>query len=162
MNEIPFSRSRAVALYTAAGLLCFLVDRVTKYWAVAHLDLPYQINRFMTFILVYNRGVSWSMFSYKNSFMFFVISTIVVAVVFVLCGYLYYQWMLHRCIAGEVFILAGALSNILDRVWYGGVVDFILLSAGRWSFPVFNIADMCIVAGVCIMVGLELWRSRAK
>lgn len=56
----------------------------------------------------------------------------------------------HHMLCGEIFVLAGALSNLLDRYFYGAVIDMIHLT---WplSWPVFNIADMLIVMGVGLM-----------
>ncbi len=69
-----------------------------------------------------------------------------------LAFYTYLRWRKGFWIGGECFVLAGSLSNIVDRIIYHGVLDFILLSFNTWSWPVFNIADMAIVFGVGIMI----------
>jgi signal peptidase II len=52
----------------------------------------------------------------------------------------------------ELLIITGALSNFFDRFWYGGVIDFIHVHCGSWSFPVFNGADISIVCGVALLL----------
>ena len=62
----------------------------------------------------------------------------------------------------EVAVIAGASSNIIDRFWYGGVVDFILLEYEQWSWPLFNVADIVIVGGIIVMVFNSFWPDRKK
>ena len=54
-------------------------------------------------------------------------------------------------ILGHVCVIAGSVANIVDRIVYHGVIDFIVVSFRHYSWPVFNIADMAIVAGVVII-----------
>ena len=75
--------------------------------------------------------------------------------------YLAYQrYRKHELIIGELLVIAGAGSNIMDRIRMGGVIDFIKLSAGDFVWPLFNIADICIVIGVFIMFVSEYYESR--
>ena len=54
-------------------------------------------------------------------------------------------------ILGQVLVVAGGFGNLCDRVWYGYVIDFIHVHYKQWSYPYFNVADMCIVVGVFII-----------
>ena len=68
------------------------------------------------------------------------------------------KWQQHTSILAELAVLAGAISNIIDRYLYGGVVDFIHAHLGGWSWPIFNVADMAIVLGIfCIF--WEQWKE---
>jgi len=51
-------------------------------------------------------------------------------------------------INGYAAVVAGALSNVFDRFWYTGVIDFIDIHYGGWHYPTFNIADVAIVCGI--------------
>lgn len=61
----------------------------------------------------------------------------------------------HYNVMAELMVCAGACSNMIDRFWYGGVADFILISYRNWSWPVFNGADVFIVTGLAVMLGME-------
>jgi signal peptidase II len=59
-------------------------------------------------------------------------------------------------IIGHIAIIAGVASNYYDRLAYSGVIDFVVISYGRYAWPVFNIADIAIVCGAISMV---LWHE---
>jgi signal peptidase II len=69
-----------------------------------------------------------------------------------LAVYLFYLWKNNVPILGQVLVLAGGISNYWDRVFYGGVIDFIILKAGHLSWPAFNIADAIVLLGFGIMI----------
>ncbi len=106
------------------------------------------VNSFLSFEVVFNRGISWGMFHSQSDVLFFIVSAIIAIITAVLCGYAYHNYMRGNVIAAEVCIIAGSCCNLIDRVMYGGVVDFIILSYGQLTWPVFNIADAVIVFGV--------------
>ena len=74
----------------------------------------------------------------------------------------------HRRLAGLAFglILGGALGNLVDRILYGWVIDFVHLwvRIGQrvWSWPDFNVADSAITIGAVLLVVQELWRSEPR
>ena len=55
-------------------------------------------------------------------------------------------------------ILGGAIGNLIDRVLYGYVIDFLDFYVGRWHWPAFNVADMAIVGGAGLFILDELRR----
>ncbi|MFY8130060.1 MAG: signal peptidase II, partial [Burkholderiaceae bacterium] len=57
-------------------------------------------------------------------------------------------------------ILGGALGNVLDRVWHGHVIDFLLFHYKTFYWPAFNVADMAIVGGAGLLILDELLRVR--
>jgi signal peptidase II len=135
----------------AAGI--FIIDRVTKLAALAWCaDAAYTVNSFLSFEVIFNRGISWGMFHSQNDALFFVVSIIIAFITAVLCGYAYYRYMCGNVIVAEICIITGSCCNLIDRVMYGGVIDFILLSYNNLSWPVFNIADAVIVLGVGLFI----------
>ena len=60
-------------------------------------------------------------------------------------------------------VIAGAVSNFFDRIYYGAVIDFIDFHYGAWHWPTFNIADMCIVMGIggIFLRGIS-WKVKKK
>ena len=138
--------------YLLLGTLIFIIDRVTKLAALRWCaDSAHTITSFLSFEVFYNRGVTWSFFHCESNYMFVILSLIIAAITALVCWHAYHQYI-RGCLAlGEVCIIAGSLSNLIDRAVYHGVIDFIILSYKDWSWPVFNIADAVIVLGVGIM-----------
>jgi signal peptidase II len=135
-----------------------LLDRISKWYAMQQWHVPLQINQFLTFELAYNRGISWGMFHSTSNLVFACVSIAIGAVTLLVASSAWIRFMNGHSIIGELLVVAGSVSNLIDRALYGGVVDFILLSYGEWSWPVFNLADMAIVLGVGVMI-LEHYRS---
>jgi signal peptidase II len=139
------------------------IDQLTKYYAIHHVANRWNIAPFFSIDVVLNRGMSWSLFHASGSSSFFLVSA---ATAVITLGVAWYGWIQYRqgeSIIGETLVVAGSISNILDRAMHGGVVDFILLSYGDWAWPTFNIADMCIVFGlVCLMLKEVMQWDRAS
>jgi signal peptidase II len=144
---------RRIELGAYAGLfmLALIIDRLTKSWVLDHLDVPLKINDYLSLSFVLNRGISWGMFYSENDGTFLLISTAVIGLMIFLISFARKRWQEDHIIIGEVLALSGALSNLIDRFFYRGVVDFIALNYDALTFPVFNVADACIVVGVAMM-----------
>ncbi len=151
-------KHRSLVSYGFVALLVLLFDRVSKWYVVQHVQAPIEINPFLSFELAFNRGISWGMFHGSSSLMFAVVTIIISIVTFFVAVAVYAGWRENEIVLGEIMVVAGSIGNLIDRAWYGGVVDFILLHYRDWHWPLFNIADMAIVCGVAIMIG-EYYRS---
>lgn len=138
--------------YAAIIIGTALLDRITKLWALNNLAIPKEVTSFLRFELVFNRGVSWGLFYSDNVLGFSLVACAIFAVIATLGWYAFTQAKQQKCVGPEVLVFTGALSNFIDRFLYGGVVDFILLHVGDWQWPLFNIADICIVFGVGAML----------
>lgn len=127
-------------------LVPLVVDQVTKYWAIKELVVPWKVFPFLRFELIYNRGVTWGLFN--NSGYFSLVTLIVVLVAIALATSTFKAFKEGKNVTPQLLVLSGATSNILDRTFHSGVVDFITFHMGSWYWPTFNIADACIVIGV--------------
>lgn len=125
------------------------VDQLVKAWTVANIELdtvePF-IKGFMSLAYLRNYGAAWSIL--QNQQWFFTIVTIVAVTGLI--------WYYVKQIKGSLWTLfsltlmiAGALGNFIDRIRLGFVVDMFHLDF--ISFPVFNVADMCLSVGVGIL-----------
>ncbi|HEL2383392.1 TPA: signal peptidase II [Streptococcus suis] len=125
------------------------VDQIVKAWTVANIELdtvkPF-IKGFMSLAYLRNYGAAWSIL--QNQQWFFTIVTIVAVTGLI--------WYYVKQIKGSLWTLfslalmiAGALGNFIDRIRLGYVVDMFHLDF--ISFPVFNVADMCLSVGVGIL-----------
>lgn len=106
--------------------------------------------------LVHNRGAAFGMF--RDQAPLFILTS-VVAVLFILF-HLKKSTVLEKCALS--LILAGAVGNLIDRVFYGYVVDFIDIHVEPYFYwPVFNVADSAITVGAC-MLGWLLLRPAGR
>jgi signal peptidase II len=138
-------------LYGFLVSIIVALDRVTKFF-IRIVDKKLYINDFLTLTLQYNRGISWGMLHSENSTMFMAITIVIAFFIALFCIYTTMRFINNYFIIGEIMVCAGAVSNLIDRMWYGGVADFILVLLGSWDFPIFNGADIFIVIGLAIMV----------
>ncbi len=106
---------------------------------------------FLNTVMVWNQGVSFGMFNDNGQTGAMVLSALsgVIAVVFMV-------WLIRTSSKMQSFaialVIAGAIGNIVDRVRFGAVIDFIDLHAFGYHYPAFNIADSCIVIGVGLLI----------
>lgn len=142
------SRSPALLLGVAGASVA--VDQWSKHWAAAHLAFHepiHLVDGLVTLTYTRNSGIAFGMFAGKN-FPFYIFSIVAALAVF-------WMWSRHPRLPAArqwslALILGGALGNLVDRVRAGEVTDFILLAWRGHEFPVFNVADMCVTAGVIL------------
>ena len=145
-------------LFILAGLVAAL-DQFTKWLVVTRFDL-YEINEvipgFFNLTYLHNKGAAFGLLANANPAwrVYFFVGVSVLALIFVLFVYQHYSRL------GMVYVLAfsgiagGAVGNLIDRVRYGSVVDFLDFYYGTYHWPAFNVADSAIVVGVGLfMIG---------
>lgn len=141
---------KIVRLLAGAGIL-FALDRVTKWWALSLSD-EWIVNKNLSCALTFNRGINWGLFNCASAWVFIVL-TMLIGIVMVILGALAITAAKQgKSIIGYLLILTGAFSNFLDRIFYGGVIDFIVVWFGNWSWPAFNIADAAILVGIGFLI----------
>jgi signal peptidase II len=159
------SRSVYWLLLSTAVLV---LDQVTKLMIIENLTLyqRVQITSFFDLVRLHNTGAAFSFLAGASgwqNWLFTGIAAIVSA------GILYWLVTLpskgRRILAmGLALVLGGAVGNVIDRSFYGYVVDFILFHYQEWSYPAFNIADSAITCGVILILydGVVLDRRRQR
>lgn len=147
---------RKIIAYTTLfwGLLAF--DYFTKKWALRMSDQQWSLNKYMHCDVVINRGISWSMFESDSSVVFIALSLIISLIILLFGAYTVMRMRSGAAVWPHIIIMAGAVGNLIDRVTYHGVVDFISLKCAGYNFPIFNVADICIVLGIFAL----LWHER--
>ena len=151
MNTFQHFRSYCFSFHVQLWNL-FVLDFLSKQWAVRSLLEPWEINPYLTFELSINRGISWSMFSSDNPFVFGAVTLIVGLFLAAFAWHASGERGKGNCTFAETLVIIGGTGNLFDRLFYGGVIDFIHVHYGPWSFPIFNIADICIVLGVFLIM----------
>lgn len=140
------------------ALLILGLDQLTKLWALAALaDPPLRIavTGWWEMVLVWNYGVSFGLFG-DGALSPLVLAAITGAIA--LCVAI---WLLRAhtwaTVLATGLILGGAVGNIIDRLIYGAVVDFVRWHAYGYSWPVFNVADAAITLGVGLLIAESLF-----
>ena len=142
-----------------ASIAC-AIDQVTKYIMVERVFRPYgvvetpyftptliEILPFFQFRMVWNTGISFSLFNYGDATTIAILILCQLTIVGVLLWWLR-QSETRTIAVGIGFIVGGALGNIIDRIHYGAVADFLDFHIAGYHFPTFNVADFCITTGV--------------
>ena len=154
------ARRLMIPLLVAA--LVIAVDQLTKAWVLRTWPEPHTgeipiIDGWLALTYTQNTGVAFGLF--RGFPQFFTVTSIIIV------GAALYWYVTRRpqpqrwlalCLG---LIVGGALGNVIDRIRFGYVVDFIKTFDGR--FPVFNVADSCIVVGICV-TALLLARSEVE
>ena len=107
------------------------------------------VNEYLDFILVFNTGISYGLFSGGGDFQKWILISLSILIIIFLLSLIRNESTILSKLSIS-FIIGGALGNVLDRFTYGAVVDFISLHAKGFSWYIFNIADMFIVLGVIL------------
>ncbi len=139
-------------LVVAAVVL--VADQLTKLWAMATVfDPPRRLQVFdmLDIVPVWNRGVSFGLLSSESPWAPWLLSGFAL-VVCVLLGCWLLQARTWPLVIGLGAVIGGAIGNVVDRVRFGAVVDFIDVHYAGWHWPAFNIADSAITLGVGLLL----------
>jgi signal peptidase II len=142
----------------AAGSVVVL-DQLTKWAILTWLDQVIALTPFFNLVLVWNRGVSFGMFDSGGALAPWLLSGLALAVVVALLVWL--RRVEHPLPGvGLGLIIGGAVGNVIDRVRFGAVIDFLDVHALGWHWPAFNVADsaICIGAALLLVDGLLMHR----
>jgi signal peptidase II len=133
-----------------AGLVIVL-DQLTKWAILTWLERVIALTTFFNLVVVWNRGVSFGMFDSASRLGPWILSGLALAVVVLLLGWL--RRVDHPITAaGLGLIIGGAIGNVIDRVRFGAVIDFLDFHALGWHWPAFNVADSAICVGALLLL----------
>lgn len=141
-------------------LFLFSLDRISKVYAMTYLkDGIKQLFPGLNLSLVFNRGISFGLLTFDKSFLFYSLSLVIFLVISFFMLFTIWEGQKGEPILFNLFVIAGAYSNFVDRILYGGVVDYIDFHVGSWHWPTFNVADIFIVIGVFGILGRLLYNG---
>lgn len=153
-------------LFSEVFAILVIIDQFTKF--VITQSMAYQgmrpiIDDFLSFHYVRNTGSAFSMFADKSwgITMLSIISMIALAVMLFLAYFVLYKFRSRRLSIILLFLSAGTLGNLIDRVRLDYVIDFIRFDFGSYTFPIFNVADIyvtcsCILLAICLIFSNKL------
>ena len=152
---------RALALAFAVSVLLVVADQWTKFAITSNLRYSESvaITSYFNLVLVYNKGAAFSFLSDAGGWqrVFFIGITCVAIVVL--------SWLIAKHESEKLFrwgltlVLGGAIGNLIDRIAYGHVVDFLDFHFAGWHFWAFNVADSAITIGAGLLI-LDSFRPR--
>lgn len=144
-------------IFAVIFIVCLIVDILTKHFLMC--EDRTLINGVLSFYPTYNRGAGWSFLSDHTLFLTIFSAVIVVSLIFVMIFFKSNSKVFHISMA---LIFAGAIGNLIDRIFLGEVRDFIKLDFIH--FPIFNFADCCLTVGailICVFF-LFIYKDKKK
>jgi signal peptidase II len=132
--------------------LVFAFDQLSKWWILRIVNLderePIQITPFLDLAMAWNKGVSYGLLSTEMQILLVVLSVVIAGTLVVLLT----NATKPLLAASYGLLIGGALGNALDRLLHGAVADFVHFHWGTYSWYIFNLADIAIVAGVAALL----------
>ena len=144
------------------SLIVVVLDQWSKQVAEKAMNLGDSsvVTSWFNWALAYNEGAAWSFLSDAGGWQrwFFVVLSVAVSIALVV--WIYRSWRQEALLAFSLaLVLGGAVGNLIDRVLYGHVIDFIQWHSNGWYFPTFNVADMAITGGAIVMIWCSIFLS---
>ena len=131
-----------------------LIDQMSKWWAF-HFLQPLKIMPIfpgLNFIFSTNYGTAFGLFDQKGSWAPWLLGSVAVVISVLIISLLArVRKQIHWVSISLALILAGAIGNVIDRIYHGFVIDFIDVYFGHWHFWTFNVADVAITMGAIML-----------
>jgi len=166
MAAVPLMRRRMLGLGLGVAALTVLLDQLSKWWILSvalpclsgppgpwcQVDsLPIEVTGFFNLVMTWNRGVSFGLFAHEAAFMPYVLIAVALAITAFML--LWLSRVDRPFMAMSIgLIIGGAVGNVVDRLRFGAVADFLDFHLFGWHWPAFNVADSGIVVGVLLIV----------
>lgn len=160
MASLKSNSRQAFLLWLGLSSLLLILDQLTKIIAKNSLfeGVSQPVTSFLNWTLVYNSGAAFSFLAQAGGWQrwFFTGVGIIAALIMI--------WLIRKNSHQTIFslalslVLSGAIGNVIDRIIYGAVVDFVDVHYMGWHWPAFNIADSAITIGVILLIVDEIKR----
>ncbi|MBW1715608.1 MAG: signal peptidase II [Deltaproteobacteria bacterium] len=152
-------------LFIVPALIVVLLDQISKWWLANYLE-PHQILSvipgFFDLVLVHNSGMAFGILgrSGPGAALCLLLGAIIAAIVVI---FFFFYWTKKNqkwLTVGLALILGGAVGNLVDRVRFGYVIDFLDFSVKDYHWPAFNLADSAVTIGTLwLLLNLILGKS---
>jgi signal peptidase II len=134
--------------------LIYFLDRLSKIYIIQldknHLGSDIFSSAYLNIVLIWNEGIAFGLLSFKESYLYNIISLIIAIIIIVLVimslknqGFQRYSLLM---------IVGGAIGNLQDRIFFNAVPDFIDFHIGNFHWFIFNVSDIFITLGVLILI----------
>ena len=144
--------------------IIFLVDRLSKIYILRIAEkesiVDIYLNQFLNIYLIWNKGIAFGLFSFNESFIYNIISTIIMIISILILV------MITRSSGFKklslLIVFGGAIGNLFDRIYYSAVPDFIDFHINDFHWFVFNVADIFITLGIMCLILNEIFIDNKK
>lgn len=159
-NRFSSNNSTSLVPWLGVAAIVLLLDQLAKI-TIAQLfkyGESHPVTSFFNLVLVYNKGAAFSFLASEAGWQRYLFTGIGIA------ASLFIVYLLKKHAGQRMFcwalalILGGALGNVIDRMMYGHVIDFLDFHVRNWHWPAFNLADSAICVGAVLFVVDELRR----
>jgi len=160
LASLKSNNRQAFLLWLGLSSFLLILDQLTKVIAKNSLfeGVSQPVTSFLNWTLVYNSGAAFSFLAQAGGWQrwFFTGVGIIAALIMI--------WLIRKNSHQTIFslalslVLSGAIGNVIDRIIYGAVVDFVDVHYIGWHWPAFNIADSAITIGVILLIVDEIKR----
>ena len=143
-------------------LVIFGLDRLSKMYLInlqaTGTEIDFYIFPFLNFYLVWNTGIGFGLASLESNVFYHSLTAIIAIINLILVVILFKSKGVYAFLIA--IVIGGSLGNLLDRMYYYAVPDFIDLHIGNFHWFVFNVADIFITIGIIGLVFVELTKDK--
>ncbi|QCI22031.1 signal peptidase II [Buchnera aphidicola] len=145
-------------IYTIIIISIVIIDIFSKNWIANHIkiDETKKIFSILNLTHIHNYGAAFSFLSNQEGWQRWFLSTVSICTILVMTSIIIKSKKIKKDkIIAYSLIISGAIGNLIDRVLYGFVIDFIDMHINDWHFATFNIADCSIFLGILILTRIN-------
>jgi signal peptidase II len=161
MHHNPSTGTNAL-IWLWLSLLVVIVDQLTKVWVSATLPIhqPVPVMPWLNLTLLHNTGAAFSFLAEEGGWQRWFLAGLAILVSGIIIAWLTHLNRAQRWTACALaLVLGGAVGNVIDRIIYGHVIDFIDFYYNHWHWPAFNLADSAISIGAVMLLIDAFWRG---
>ena len=150
-----------IALYL--GALVVMCDQLSKWWLLNVAMQPPQVmpvTKFLNLVLVWNKGVTFGLLNKLDHRLMTYFLVVVAAIILFFLGRWLWKTSSTLVAVGLGMVMGGAIGNVLDRLRFGAVTDFLDFYYQDYHWYAFNIADAAICTGVGLLLLDSLVRGK--
>lgn len=151
-------------IFLISILALIAVDFFSKKWMLDYFingGIPFQVTEFFNITFLWNRGISFGLLGGASPF---ITQFLEYGIPLVILGIII--WLIRTSDPllkwGLTFIVGGAIGNVLDRLQYGAVIDFLDFHCYEYHWYTFNVADASVCVGAFIVILSEYAKKRGK
>ena len=144
--------------------IIFFIDRISKFYVLSlanyESELDIYLNQYLNIYLIWNKGIAFGLLTFDESFVYNVISLIIIITIIVVLVMVIRTNGVRRY--SLISILGGSIGNLFDRIYYSAVPDFIDFHINNFHWFIFNVADIFITLGVICLIYAEIFFKNRK